>query len=74
MSIQDAQREAVRRGSAALGSVDLDARCDLLGLPAPQLVLRYLHCGCTIQPTGELISFRDLPGGQFASRSCLGLL
>jgi hypothetical protein len=102
MSIQDAQREAVRRGAAALGSVDLGARCDRLGLPAPQegalrfrafgqnlvlrvpsldlvlaetgrpaqpgdhiLVLHYLRCGCTIQPTGDLISFRDLPGGKF---------
>jgi hypothetical protein len=29
------------------------------------LVLHYLQCDRRITPTGELISFRDLPGGQF---------
>ncbi len=29
------------------------------------LVLHYLACDRSIHPTGELISFRELPGGQF---------
>jgi hypothetical protein len=34
--------------------------------PADQiLVLHYLLCEVPAEPTGELISFRDLPGGQF---------
>ena len=102
MSIQEAQREAVRRSAAALLSVDLRERCRLLGLPAPCentlrfrafgqdvllqlpgfdlaradtgqpaklgdqiLVLHYLRCQRSIQPTGDLISFRDMPGGRF---------
>jgi hypothetical protein len=102
MSLEDAQREAVRRGVAALQSVDLEERCRAIGLPAPGgtalrfrafgqdfilelpglglaradtgepakpkdqiLVLHYLGCQRTIQPTGELINFRDMPGGRF---------
>ncbi len=102
MSIEEAQREAVRRGVEALRGVDLRERCSLIGLPPPQgdrirvrafgqdfvlqlpelqlvradvsvaakprdrlLVLHYLGCRRTIQPTGELISFRDMPGGRF---------
>ena len=29
------------------------------------LVLRYLQCARPVSPAGQLISFRDLPGGQF---------
>ncbi|OHB56876.1 MAG: hypothetical protein A2Y07_10920 [Planctomycetes bacterium GWF2_50_10] len=29
------------------------------------LVLHYLLCDVPVQPTGEMITFRDMPGGQF---------
>ena len=35
------------------------------------LVLHYLQCDRPITPTGELISFRDLPGGRFYWRPFL---
>jgi len=102
MSIEAAQREAVRRAVNELQSVDLAARCERLGLPIPNteglhfrafgqnlvlrlpgyelvdadngqpaklrdqiLVLHYLRYQRSIHPTGDLISFRELPGGQF---------
>lgn len=32
------------------------------------VVLHYLQCGCRIAPTGELIIFRDVPGGHATGR------
>jgi len=101
MSLQDAQREAVRHAAADLVEVEMASRCRLLGLPQPQadavrfralglnlvlglpsfdlrlaeggaparlgdqlLVLHYLPCAVSPAPTGEPISFRDLPGGR----------
>lgn len=116
MSLQDAQREAVRRATADLVGVEMASRCRLLWLPQPQadavrfrafgvnlvlrlpgfdltlaeggaparlgdqlLVLHYLRCAVSPAPTGEPISFRDLPGGRvywqpFLSRSITPLL
>jgi len=96
-----AQALAGDRAAAALVSVDLSARCKLLGLAEPDadgavrltmlgrelrlgpprfdatiddapaapadriLALHYLLGERPVEPAGRLISFRDLPGGQF---------
>jgi len=102
MSWKKAHEEAVRVAVERLGEVDIDRRCENLGLPGPRdgsvrmrafgadmtlllpgfhlvftgsgepvnpndriLVLHYLLCDLPVEETGELISFRELTGGQF---------
>lgn len=102
MTKQDGHKEAIRLAIEKLKIVDLNNRCQLLGLnsvengklkirmfggnyclyiddfrlvnvedinPAKQkdqiLLLHYLLCDVSIKVTNELITFRDLAGGQF---------
>ena len=102
MTRKTGQEKALKQAKEKLENVDLNKRCALLELPAPDkgkiyfrafgtdfillqkdlqlisansgepaklndhvLILHYLLHDSPISPTGELITFRQLPGGQF---------
>jgi hypothetical protein len=102
MSKENAYAEAIRVAVEKLRHIDLDTRCDVLGLKRPRqdiltlrafgtdlelrlpefqlvradngkpvkvadriLILHYLLCNLPINPTDELLSFRQMDSGQF---------
>ncbi|MHC4871910.1 MAG: DUF3786 domain-containing protein [Planctomycetota bacterium] len=97
----EAVNSAIKLSVEKLKDVNLEERCELLGLSAPEnnqlkiklyksecvielpsfemteesasnikpadylTLLHYLECDFPVEETGELITFRDMPGGQF---------